>query len=941
MKRLLITFICLAMFSVIGCGEEKEDDGEDAGPDGAASADGDVDTDTDADTDTDTDTDADTDTDTDSDTDTDTDTDLDASVDSGSDGGQTPELKWSVESVLTGEQGGQNTSIAVNTSGTVYIANVLDGVLSNPAGPWLHEEVDNRADDAAVAVDAAGYLHLSYRDSYSLIYATNASGPWIHQTVDNASVRSTSIAIDTDGHVHIGYETEEDGIKYATNTSGPWLFENVTESANYVRTAIGIDSTGTVHIGYRSTTGVGYAVGTFGSWTASTLVTVSFYDDVPLVVGPDDAVSICYPSSSPAQVVCGTKTTGDWAWEQVDDIDGDSLSLAVDQDGKLHLAYSDYGNLLYATNADGAWAATTVAQADLFGYGSSIVVDAGGYVHISHFDYNGPRSLKYATTAPLRGSTTISRVDPEDGAEEVRVTTYIEVDFPREMDEASTEGAFLLETGGVPVNGTLTWDENTMRFNPDGNLTAGAAYTITVSTAAISSDGIPLGSPFTSGFTTASAGTFVQSVSPAEGSITDTSAVIAVKFSKSMNETTTNGAFSLETGVTQVTGTIDWTSSTTMTFTPDSPLTIGDTYTIEVTTAATDTDTNNLESPHVSTFTCNWRIEDVDYAGDVGKFSSLAIDSSDYIHIGYLDFTNKDIKYATNSSGGWLSEHITDTDHSGYNGISIDIDASNVVHVGHFESSTDYSAGYLSYTFGNYGSWPAPTAIDSSGGILGQHTSTVVDQDNTNVHIAYYDADNQALKYAAKTTGWAFETVDNTANVGTFSSIGIDSSNTIHISYYDEDNHDLKYANGTFGSWTVTALDSDRAVGAYTSLAVDGDDKIHICYVDMHAAALSYLTNASDAWVKESADVNSYSKNISLAVDAAGHAHVSYTVYNELKYATNETGVWVAVTVDDNIISNQYLDKTSIDLDSFEYVHISYYDDDFSNPGLKYVTNKP
>jgi hypothetical protein len=44
-----------------------------------------------------------------------------------------------------------------------------------------------------------------------------------------------------------------------------------------------------------------------------------------------------------------------------------------------------------------------------------------------------------------------------------------------------------------------------------------------------------------------------------------------------------------------------------------------------------------------------WAIETVDSYGDVGYFASIAIDSSDNVHIGYQDTSLGDLKYATNA----------------------------------------------------------------------------------------------------------------------------------------------------------------------------------------------------------------------------------------------------------------------------------------------------
>ena len=41
-----------------------------------------------------------------------------------------------------------------------------------------------------------------------------------------------------------------------------------------------------------------------------------------------------------------------------------------------------------------------------------------------------------------------------------------------------------------------------------------------------------------------------------------------------------------------------------------------------------------------------WRIQTVDDVDNVGHATSLALDSSNYPHVSYLDDTNRDLKYA-------------------------------------------------------------------------------------------------------------------------------------------------------------------------------------------------------------------------------------------------------------------------------------------------------
>jgi hypothetical protein len=72
----------------------------------------------------------------------------------------------------------------------------------------------------------------------------------------------------------------------------------------------------------------------------------------------------------------------------------------------------------------------------------------------------------------------------------------------------------------------------------------------------------------------------------------------------------------------------------------------------------------------------------------------------------------------------------------------------------------------------------------------------------------------------------------------------------------------------------------------------------------------------------------------SLALDSNNKANISYwdATNTDLKYATNASGSWVYVALDN---TGDVGRSTSLVLDSDNKVHISYYD--FTNGDLKYV----
>jgi hypothetical protein len=79
-----------------------------------------------------------------------------------------------------------------------------------------------------------------------------------------------------------------------------------------------------------------------------------------------------------------------------------------------------------------------------------------------------------------------------------------------------------------------------------------------------------------------------------------------------------------------------------------------------------------------------WVSANLDSTGDIGQFTSIAVDSNNKIHIIYYDSTNEDLKYGTNESGIWTYTTIDSTVGIGHFN-SIGIDSNNKVHISYFD----------------------------------------------------------------------------------------------------------------------------------------------------------------------------------------------------------------------------------------------------------------
>lgn len=148
-------------------------------------------------------------------------------------------------------------------------------------------------------------------------------------------------------------------------------------------------------------------------------------------------------------------------------------------------------------------------------------------------------------------------------------------------------------------------------------------------------------------------------------------------------------------------------------------------------------------------------------------------------------------------------------------------------------------------------------------------------------------------------------------NVGSHTSIAIDSNGFQHVSYYDEDNQDLMYANNTLGFWVTTTVDigkisgdNNSFVGQHSSIAIDpNDNSVHISYLDTNnqSAAiwtdnLKYAYCAADCINPNWTPVTLFSPDVrgrfTSIVANNGDVHISYTrVYSssnnaDLMYAS-------------------------------------------------------
>lgn len=322
------------------------------------------------------------------------------------------------------------------------------------------------------------------------------------------------------------------------------------------------------------------------------------------------------------------------------------------------------------------------------------------------------------------------------------------------------------------------------------------------------------------------------------------------------------------------------------------------------------------------------------FSSATGTHSSIAIDSTDTVHILYYDDSGS-LKYATNSSGNWERSTIEGLGDVGSRS-SITIDSHDFIHISYFDSANLD----LKHATNISGEWTI-TTVDSLGNV-GSISSIVCDSLDR-IHIGYHDTTNKSLKYAVKENGsWNIVTLDDNGHTGLGISIASDFMNAIHISYIEDNsvyknfqlqyNYHLKYITNKSGEWVAKTVYSPPQGGEFTyaipslasSIAVDKGNFAHISYHQPRLKDLLYMSNSSGSWsVATLVDDGNTGFYPSICIDSGNKVHVSYhdKTNGILKYISNSSGPWINDAVDNARTSGMY---SSMALDSADAVHISH-----------------
>ena len=329
----------------------------------------------------------------------------------------------------------------------------------------------------------------------------------------------------------------------------------------------------------------------------------------------------------------------------------------------------------------------------------------------------------------------------------------------------------------------------------------------------------------------------------------------------------------------------------------------------------------------------DWSVQRVDEVGNVGPYSSIALDATGRPCISYVDWSNRDLKFAAWNGSSWSVETVDDD--WVYSGTSLVFDSGGTPHINYAFDTGEWSGG-LRYAFKQGASWITETVYTER---FGQAPHCIVMGDDDIPSVIYSPED----LYCATRTAGAWETqriVDSDAWRQALDAAE-DSTGKIHIISWQGGS--TIYHRVYYTTWDGTQVHEEdlgpHTFAWYVSITLDKQGSPHLAYRDTYTTdKLVYAYQASGSWSFETVPNAYVFSGCDIVLDESGNPLIAYCSNSkDLQVAMrSSSGLWTIDTVDS--IGDVWFDA-SMTSDGHGTYHISYYDS--TNGDLKYAVGIP
>jgi hypothetical protein len=326
-----------------------------------------------------------------------------------------------------------------------------------------------------------------------------------------------------------------------------------------------------------------------------------------------------------------------------------------------------------------------------------------------------------------------------------------------------------------------------------------------------------------------------------------------------------------------------------------------------------------------------WHVEIVDdgQGTDVGMYSSMAIDRSGNVHIGYFNTSTMSLQYSYRGRQDQKWSKMT-VERGAGTFASFAVDAHGWPH---FAYHSPVRKG-LRYAHWDGKQWHIQV-IDS---VTTQFSTSLQLDGSGNPRVAYFEIPSvnkgagQKLKYAYfDGTTWFTKTIALRPRQGVYNAMALDSGGRTHIAFAQSGH--LEYASYDGSHWQFDAIDStsdtDASAGLGLTLALDPEGDPQLAYFDSAKKTLKYAYRKSGIWkmevVEQFPGTPKFPDSASIRLDIRNEPHIAYydSGSGVLKYAVRRGGEWIVEVVDHQGMVGMY---PSLSLDTTGQPYIAYYD---------------